>query len=100
MISLEEWNVEYICLTCQQIVESRKDLCTHLQQFFASLQGQKIWRIRFLHRYAYEFYSDLQIKDLISEQPLMVSEVMCVEEFDPRTYTGVNTMGKSVSIFE
>lgn len=92
--------MEYACLACQQVFAPGMELCAHLQQFFASLQGQKIWRIRFLHRYTYEFYSDPQIQELVRDQPLMVSEVLCVEQFDNRTYTGLNALGDRVSIFD
>lgn len=100
MLSSGGMNVEYTCLTCQQVFASEKGLCPHLQQFFTSAEGQKIWRIRLLHRYAYEFYSDSQMQELVREQPLMVSEVLCVEQFDTRTYTGLNALGQRVSILE
>ncbi|WP_301168747.1 hypothetical protein [Brevibacillus nitrificans] len=91
--------MEYICFTCQQVFETGMQPCQHLAAFFASLQGQKIWRLRFLNRYAYEFYSDPQIQQLLAEYPLMVSEVLCVDEFDCKTHTGVNALGTRVSIF-
>jgi hypothetical protein len=93
-------HVEYYCLTCRHVFAPGQELCGHLQQLFTSVQGEKIWRIRFLHRFAYEFYSDGQIQELIRDQPLMVSEVLCVDQFDTRTHTGLNAIGQRVSIFE
>jgi len=91
--------MEYRCLICQQVFQVGAGLCPHLALLFASLQGQKVWRIRFLHRYAYEFYSDEQIQEMVREQPLQVSEVMCLEAFNAKTFMGVNALGKHVSIF-
>ncbi|MGG1659981.1 hypothetical protein [Brevibacillus sp. NRS-1366] len=76
--------MEYRCLICQQDFQVEASL----------------WRIRFLHRYAYEFYSDKQIQEMVREEPLNVSEVMCIEAFNAKTFMGVNALGKHVSIFE
>ncbi|MED1721297.1 hypothetical protein [Brevibacillus parabrevis] len=53
-----------------------------------------------MHRFAYEFNSDGQIQELIRDQALMVSEMLCVDQFDTRTHTGLNAIGQWVSIFE
>lgn len=92
--------MEYFCQTCQHVFETEAELCPHLSQFFTRLHGQKLWRIRFLHRYAYEFYSDSQLQELLSNRPLMVSEVLCVDQFDSRTFSGRNALGARVSIFD
>lgn len=92
--------MEYACLTCHRVFQAETELCAHLLSFFASLQGQKVWRIRLPNRYAYEFYSDEQIQATVREKPLLVSEAMYVEEFNAKTFTGVNSLGKIVSIFE
>ncbi|WP_312108131.1 hypothetical protein [Brevibacillus reuszeri] len=92
--------MEYRCPKCQQVFQAEAEFCPHLAQFFASLHGQKVWRIRFLHRYAFEFYSDAQIQAMVAAEPLNVSEVVCIEEFDAKTFMGINALGKHVSIFD
>jgi hypothetical protein len=91
--------MEYLCPTCHQVFQAEAEICPHLLSFFASLHGKKVWRIRYLHRYAYEFLSDEQFQAMVNEKPLIVSEAMCVEDFNAATCTGVNSIGKIVSIF-
>ncbi|WP_289141391.1 hypothetical protein [uncultured Brevibacillus sp.] len=92
--------MEYRCPDCQQIFQAEAGLCPHLMQFLEALHGQKVWRIRFLHRYAFEFYSDAQIQDMVKTEPLNVSEVMCIDAFNAKTLQGVNSLGKQVSLFD
>ncbi|MEJ8546002.1 hypothetical protein [Brevibacillus borstelensis] len=92
--------MEFYCPTCKHAFPNKDEICGHLQSFLQSLHGKKVWRVRFLHHYPYHFYSDEQINEMLREQPLTVTHVMCLEDFDGELCTGTDSLGNIVSIFD
>jgi hypothetical protein len=92
--------MEYYCPSCQKEVNDEFGMCDTSKDWFYSLQGQKIWRIRFLNRFAYQFLSEQQYQAMMEEKPLILSDASYWEQFDLDTLTGVNSHGVRTSIFE
>lgn len=91
--------MDFYCPTCQKVIHPHVD-CDKLQVFFISMRGGRIWRIRFLNRYAYQYLSEQQYHDLIKNQDLILSNANCWDDFNPEDFTGLNSCGERTSIFE
>ncbi len=91
--------MEYICPSCQKAVSYGEKMCEASRDWFSSLKGKGIWRIRFVNRYAFQFLSQQQWQDRLEKGPLILSEACYWENFDPDTLSGVNSQGIRTSIF-
>ncbi len=92
--------MEWVCPICQKICISNQEICEHAASLFRALNGKTIWRIRFFNKFYYQFLSDEQYEALLRGKTLIFSEVAQLFQFHAQTWTGVNALGKKVSIFE
>lgn len=92
--------MEFYCPTCQKVVNEQKIQCEKLTSYFISMQGKRVWRIRFLNRYAYQYLTECQYQELVrNNQPAILSNAACWDDFNPDTFTGIDSRGARSSIF-
>ncbi|MEW9669245.1 hypothetical protein [Ammoniphilus sp. 3BR4] len=91
--------MEFYCPPCQKVVNQQEVQCEKLTSYFISMQGKRIWRIRFLNRFAYQYLSECQYKDLTRDQPAILSNATYWDDFNPQTFTGIDARGTRSSIF-
>lgn len=92
--------MEFFCPPCQKVVDDSHHLCHQAQAWFYNANGKKLWRIRRLNQYAYQYITEDEYAHLCSGQSLILSEAQSFDDFDGISYTGVDSRGKRTSIFE
>lgn len=91
--------MEFYCAPCQKVTESFDNLCPKAFHWFSRANGEKIWRIRKLNEYAYQYLTDGEYFELSNESSLILSDVRSWDGFDSNTLTGIDSSGKRSSIF-
>jgi hypothetical protein len=91
--------MEFYCAPCQKVTDSYNNLCPRAFDWFSRANGEKIWRIRKLNEYAYQYLTDEEYMKLSSGTSLILSEVRSWDGFDSTTLTGIDSSGKRTSIF-
>jgi hypothetical protein len=92
--------MEFFCPPCQKIVNSSHSLCKEAQAWFHEASGKKLWRIRRLNQYAYQYVTDEEYPQLCVGHPVILSEAQSWEDFDGHSFTGIDSRGERTSIFE
>ncbi|RXT05716.1 hypothetical protein [Ammoniphilus sp. CFH 90114] len=91
--------MDFYCPPCLKIVNQQKLKCNKLATHFISLKGKRIWRIRYLNRYAYQYITECQYEELVRDQPLILANATYWDDFNPHDYTGLDAKGSRSSIF-
>ncbi|MFT9849039.1 hypothetical protein [Aneurinibacillus sp. REN35] len=91
--------MEFCCPPCQKVIDTSHHLCQQAQNWFEEANGKRLWRIRRLNRYAYEYITDDEYAHLCDESSVFLSEARSFEHFDGISCTGVDSCGKRTSIF-
>lgn len=91
--------MEFICPPCQQVTDSTSHICQKANNWFNQVNGEKLWRIRRLTDYAFQYLTDEEYVQLTIASPLILSDVRSWEGFDSSTLTGIDSSGKRTSIF-
>ncbi|GEN33359.1 MULTISPECIES: hypothetical protein [Aneurinibacillus] len=92
--------MEFFCPPCQKIIDDSHPLCHKAQAWFHEADGKKLWRIRQLNQYAYQYVTDEEYAHLYVGNPIVLSEARCWSRFDGRSCTGIDSRGERTSIFE
>ncbi|WP_134703957.1 hypothetical protein [Ammoniphilus sp. YIM 78166] len=91
--------MDFNCPACQKVINQQSVKCNKLASHFLSWQGKRIWRIRFLNRYAYQYLTEHEYHELVEETPLILSNATYWDDFNPINFTGIDSKGGRSSIF-
>ena len=97
----------YICPLCNdKIIDHPHQNCGKAEEFcdkkyswFIQLKGRGIWRIRYLNKYEYQFFTEEDFLIFQANGFIILDEAVFWEDFDPVSYTGLNSVGIRTSIF-
>ncbi|MED0675508.1 hypothetical protein P4S93_12845 [Aneurinibacillus thermoaerophilus] len=92
--------MEFFCPPCRKVIDDSHPLCDQAQAWFYEASGKRLWRIRRLNEYAYQYVTDEEYSRLCAERPIILSEARSWEDFDCSSYTGIDSRGERTSIFD
>ncbi|GBF10216.1 hypothetical protein [Tepidibacillus sp. HK-1] len=91
--------MKFVCPLCNKKINDFAGRCEKLIEWFSNLDGKGLWRIRYLNHYEYQFLTDEDFLSLQSKEMVILDEANHWQEFDPKTLSGVNSVGQRTSIF-
>jgi hypothetical protein len=92
--------MEFFCPPCQRIIDGSHSLCKQAKEWFHEASGKKLWRIRRLNQYAYQYVTEEEYSQLCAGHPVILSEARSWEDFDGHSFTGIDSRGERTSVFE
>jgi hypothetical protein len=91
--------MEGYCPICRKVISLSHPLCDQAEKWFHSASGKKVWRIRQLNRYAYEYVTEEEYNAMQEHNSLILSDARSWDDFDGSTFTGIDCRGERTSIF-
>ncbi len=102
--------MKYICPLCKKNIidhpqqccgeSESQHSCNRKDQWFFQLKGKGLWRIRYINKFEFQFFTDEDFLTLQTIGHIILDDASHWKDFDPNSYTGLNEIGQRTSIFD
>ena len=91
--------MKIICPLCGKSIDHQDNDCDKKHLWFKDLKGKRLWRVRYIHKYEYQFFTEEEFQ-LLHTDGAILDESVHWDDFDPTSLSGIDSLGDRSPIFK